>query len=187
MDQDAPGAADRTTRRLVIVRHAQAEGAAASDEARALTARGRRDAEAAGRWLVARIPGADHPGATQGLVSSARRAAETWDLLVQGWGRQVEAVHDEGLYVAGPDAALDLVRATAAEVTTLVLVGHNPTMGYLAPMLDDGEGDDEATTALAAGGFPPSTLAVLALGGTWVDLGPGGARLEAFHVARADD
>ena len=187
MDQDAPRAADRTTRRLVVVRHAQAEGSATSDEERVLTARGRRDARAAGGWLGARVPGPDDPRGTQGLVSSARRAVETWDQLVHGSGWQVEAAHDEGLYVAGPDAALDLVRATSSEVTTLVLVGHNPTMGYLAPMLDDGEGDDEAATSMATSGFPTCTLAVLALEGAWADLEAGGARLEAFHVARADD
>ena len=186
MDQDA-SPADQPTRRLVIVRHARAEGVAPSDQDRALTQRGHEDAAAAGRWLGARMPvGSRGAGRTQGLVSSARRAAQTWEGLVAGSGWGVEAVHDEALYVAGPDAALDLVRATSQDVTTLVLVGHNPTMGYLAPMLDDGEGHDEATTELATSGFPTCTLAVLTLVGAWGDLDAGGARLEAFHVARAD-
>ena len=38
-------------RRLVIVRHAKAEATAPSDHERALAARGRSDAGAAGRWL----------------------------------------------------------------------------------------------------------------------------------------
>ncbi len=183
MDDAAMTGAEPSTRRLVVVRHAQAGGGAERDEERALTERGRADAVVAGRWLAARLA---QPAGALGLVSSARRAVETWDGIVAGAGWEVAVEHAEALYVAGPDAALDLVRATSEEVSTLVVVGHNPTMGFLAPMLDDGEGDEEATTALASSGFPTCTLAVLSTTGGWGELDPGGARLEAFHVARAD-
>ena len=170
-----------SSRRLVIVRHAQATSSAASDAERELTRRGRADAAAAGRWLAALGLGPSGRGA---LVSAATRTRQTWAELVAATAWDVDAVVDEALYVAGPDAALDLVRATAEDVDTLVVVGHNPTMGLLAQGLDDGDGDDEASTAMAGHGFPTCTLAVLAVPGPWVDLAAAGARLEAFHVAR---
>ena len=40
-------------RRLVVIRHAKAEAVAASDHARTLTHRGRRDAAEAGLWARA--------------------------------------------------------------------------------------------------------------------------------------
>ena len=85
---------------------------------------------------------------------------------------------------AGPEAALDLVRETSEEVSTLLVVGHNPTMAYLAHLLDDGEGDDAATSEMVSRGYPTAAAAVFAVDGSWADLGPGRARLEAFHVAR---
>ena len=58
-----------------------------------------------------------------------------------GAGWSVTPVVDDGLYSAGPDTALDLMRDTPAEARSLVVIGHNPTVAYLAQMLDDGEGD----------------------------------------------
>jgi phosphohistidine phosphatase len=66
-------------------------------------------------------------------------------------------------------------------VSTLVVIGHNPTMASLAELVDDGEGDDVATTAMVTRGFPTSALAVFTVEGPWCDLGPGTGRLEAFY------
>lgn len=171
-----------SSHRLVVVRHARAASSGPTDAARELTAGGRADAAAAGRWLAALALG---PGGRGALVSTASRTRQTWAELAAAAGWDVDVVHDEALYAAGPDAALDLVRASAEDLGTLVVVGHNPTMGLLAQALDDGGGDDEASTAMAGHGFPTCTLAVLAVPGPWRDLAPGGAHLEAFHVARA--
>ncbi len=170
-------------RRLVVLRHAQAEPTAPSDEARPLTARGRADATAAGAWLAAQGVRVGSP-AGAALVSAAVRARETYDAVAAAAGWEGGVTHDPGLYVAGPEAALDLVRATPDEVTTLVLVGHNPTMGFLAQLLEDGEGDPASAAAMAGAGFPTCAAAVLAFAGPWDELGAYLARLEAFHVAR---
>ena len=50
-------------------------------------------------------------------------------------------------------------------MTTLVVIGHNPTMAYLAELIDDGEGDADATTGLVTRGFPTSALAVFTVDG----------------------
>lgn len=170
-------------RRLVVLRHAQAEPSAATDAERPLAARGRRDAAAAGTWLAG-LGLEVAPPAGAALVSAALRTRQTYDALAAAAGWEGGATHDAGLYSAGPEAALDLVRETAEGVSTLVLVGHNPTMAYLAHLLDDGEGEDVATSEMVSRGYPTAAAAVFAVTGSWADLGPGRARLEAFHVAR---
>ena len=44
------------------------------------------------------------------------------------------------------------------------MIGHNPTMAYLAQMLDDGDGDAEAAAGMNEG-FPTGALAVFAVDG----------------------
>ena len=66
----------------------------------------------------------------------------------------------------------------------LVVLGHNPTMAYLAQLLQDGTGDP-AVGASMAGDFPTSAVAVFGYDGEWSSLTTGSARLDAFHVGRA--
>lgn len=161
---------------LVIARHAKAEQGAASDYARELTERGRGDAVAAGRWLATQGVTPTHP-----LVSAAPRAAQTWAGLADGAGWSVEADLDRGLYGAGPDTVLDLLRGLDDSCACAVVVGHNPTMEIVAQLLDDGEGDDATSSEMAAG-FPTSAVAVFAVDVPWAELAS--ARLTAFHVGR---
>jgi phosphohistidine phosphatase len=169
------------SRRLVVVRHAKAEQAGDTDHARRLLERGRTEAAAAGQWLAGQGVVPDHA-----LVSAATRARETWEALAAGGGWSVEPNLDDGLYSAGPDTALDLIRGIPADAAVLVVVGHNPTMAHLAQLLDDGEGDPEASTAMASG-FPTSAVAVFEYDGAWADLDLTSARLVAFHVGRGKD
>jgi phosphohistidine phosphatase len=159
------------------MRHARAEPGGETDHDRELAQRGWDDAVAAGRWLA---DGGLVPDAA--LVSSARRTTSTWLALAEGGSFDVEPELSPSLYSAGPEAALDLVRETAAEVTSLVVVGHNPTMAYLAQLLDDGTGDADALLEMARG-FPAGALARFELGGGWADLDLASARLVGFHVA----
>jgi phosphohistidine phosphatase len=166
------------SRRLVVVRHAKAEQSGESDHARRLIPRGRKDAESAGRWLAGEGVVPDHA-----LVSAAPRARETWESLAAGAGWSVEPDLDEGLYSAEPDTALDLIRRTPPDAAVVVVVGHNPTMGQLVQLLDDGEGDPAASNAMVRG-FPTSAVAVFEYDGVWADLDITSARLVACHVGR---
>jgi phosphohistidine phosphatase len=167
------------SRRLVVMRHAKAEPAGESDALRELAQRGWDDALEAGRWL------ADHDLSPDGaLVSSAGRATSTWLAVAEGGSFDTEPAYSDGLYSAGPETALDLVRETAEDVTVLVVVGHNPTMAYLAQLLDDGGGDDEAGREMARG-FPTGALAVFDVAGPWTSLDLASASLLAFHVGRS--
>jgi phosphohistidine phosphatase len=166
------------TRLLVVMRHARAETGGESDVLRELTQQGWNDALDAGRWLAGRGVTPD-----AALVSSARRAASTWAAVAEGGSFEVEATHSEGLYTAGPESTLDLVRETDEAVTVLMLVGHNPTMAYLAQLLDDGRGDEEAEREMAVG-FPAGALAVFETTAPWSGLDLASARLVAFHTER---
>ena len=160
------------------MRHAKAEQTGATDYERRLAERGHADAAEAGRWLAAR--GVEPELA---LVSAAVRTQETWDSLVEGAGWDLDPELDEGLYSAGTQAALDLLRGVDDGITSVILVGHNPTMASLATILDDGEGDEEAGNALALG-YPTSALTVLEYDGKWSELDEASASVVAFHVGR---
>ncbi len=160
------------------MRHSEAEPASASDVDRQLTAVGRSDAAAAGTWLAGQGAAPD-----RAVVSAALRTRQTWDAVASAAGWSVTPELDRGLHSAGPDTALDILRGTDDGVTTLLVVGHNPTVSYLAAMLDDGEGEPEAITAMTTG-YPTSALTLFSYPGTWAELGAGAARVEAFHVPR---
>jgi phosphohistidine phosphatase len=168
-----------TTRTLVLVRHAKAEASAPTDFERRLTERGHADAAEAGTWLAEQGVEPDYA-----LVSAAARTTETWEdiALAAGWELDL-AVYDDGLFAAGTDTALDLVRETEDGIATLLVIGHNPTIGNLAQLLDDGAGDEDAGNAMALG-FATAGVAVFSYDGDWADLEEGAAMLTGFHLGR---
>lgn len=170
-----------TPHRLVVARHSKAEPYGPTDFERELAARGRADAAAAGAWLAGQGVRAD-----AALVSAAARTVETWEVLSEAAGWSVDARLDRALYGADEDGVLDLVRLTDEGVGTLVVVGHNPTVGMLAQLLDDGDGPPDAVDRLMRG-FPTSATAVFELPATWERAAMGRARLTMFNVGRAGD
>ncbi len=176
MQQSSP----KTPRRLVVMRHSKAEPTAPSDHGRPIATRGREDAEEVGHWL--REQGITPDAA---LVSDSLRTQQTWEQVAAAAAWTVEAQFSAALYAAESDSAFDLIREVDAGVRTLVVIGHNPTMASIAELIDDGEGDPDATTGLVTRGLPTSGLAVFGVLGEWADLEPGSGRLEAFHVPDA--
>jgi len=161
------------------MRHATAEPGGETDVVRELTQRGWDDAREAGRWL------ADSGFAPDSaLVSAARRATSTWLAVAEGGSFEADPAYSDSLYAAGPESVLDLVRETDDDHASLVVVGHNPTMAYLAQLLDDGSGDAAAAREMAVG-FPSGALAWFEVPGSWTDLELAGARLVGYHVGRA--
>ena len=158
------------------MRHAKAEPFAADDHHRELTDRGRRDAAAAGAWLVAEglFP-------THAFVSSASRALGTWEAVARASEDDVEVRVEDGLYTGGPDSVLDTLRTAPADASIVLYVGHNPTAASLAHLLDDGDPEPEAFRAISAG-YAPAGMAVLDVHVAWEDLAAASGRLIAFHV-----
>ena len=158
-----------------MLRHAEAAGEpGVNDVERPLTAGGRRDATAAGRWLLAR-------GVTPDLVlcSSARRARQTWERLRAALGGSApgsDAVcFERRLYDAGAQDLLDLVSEQPGDAHTLLTVGHNPASGQLVAWL----------TGRSDIAFPACALAVVGLGESWAAAAPGGGELADLWVPRA--
>lgn len=156
--------------RLVLVRHAEA-GSALVDAERPLTGRGSREASAVGRWLAGSGTLPDRV-----IVSPARRARQTWDRAAEALDGAPPPVVDERLYENAVDTVLAAVRGTAEDVGTLVVVGHNPSLGSLARVLDPDEPDD------LRAGFAPGTAAVFALGVPFEGVGEGTATLAGVRL-----
>lgn len=175
---DPESATGARTRRIAVMRHGKAEQAGRTDFERELAERGRVDSSDTGSWLADQgfVP-------DLALVSAARRTIDTWESVAAGGGFDVEPRLSQVLYGAGPETCLDLVRELPADATSVILVGHNPTMAYLASLLDDGEGDP-AVSADMMSGYPTSAVALFEYDGEWADLGEAGARLVAYHVGR---
>lgn len=179
MSPPSPAPAD-ARRVLLIVRHGKAEAFATEDHRRRLTDRGTAEVEAAGRWLVERGLAPTHA-----LVSSSARTMETWATLASVSGSDIEPDPSDAVYTAGPDSALDLIRAVPADSEVVMYVGHNPTAASLAHLLDDGHPDPEAFRRMSSG-FPTSALAVLDVHVPWSELDAATARLVDFHGGHAE-
>jgi len=112
---------------LILWRHADAQDSS-PDMERALTAKGVRQAELMAGWLNAHLP-----KATRILVSPATRAIQTADALSRHYETVTEiAPNADGVHVL---AAAGWPDATG----TVLVVGHQPTLGEAASLLLYGE------------------------------------------------
>ena len=111
---------------LILWRHADAEDGV-QDDARKLTAKGEKQAQQVGRWLKSHLP----EGARI-LVSPAKRAQQTASAL----DREFETARE-----VGTGASVISVMAAAGWPNaqgTVVVVGHQPTLGRTAAALLSG-------------------------------------------------
>lgn len=157
---------------LVVLRHAKSawpDGVA--DHDRPLSGRGRRDAPAVGRWLREQAVPVE-----LALVSSARRTVETFELLAAELDPQPRRQVTRDVYEASTGDLLDLVRELPAEVGTAMVIGHNPSIGMLAALLDE-----RSSGRLD---FKTSAVAVFDIGAEWTAANVGTARLIVSAVPR---
>jgi phosphohistidine phosphatase len=126
---------------LYLVRHAKSDWhAGKSDFDRPLNKRGLSDAPEMGRRLKVR-------GQLPDLVvcSPAKRAFQTLELLDLG----VETLFDETIYEASTGDLLGIVQALDDRHGSAMLIGHNPSMTWLAVMLSGVRIDGMPTCAIA--------------------------------------
>ncbi len=161
-------------RRLLLVRHAKADDGRVDIE-RSLTAKGARRAAAIGTWLEDANLVPDRV-----VVSPARRAAETWELAASVLtSAPVPPIVDPRIYDNTVEALLAVIRETPEHVHTVAVVGHNPSIGELAAVLDDGRGSPAARRDAGAG-FRPGSTAVFAITTPFAAIAPGAATLTEF-------
>jgi len=118
---------------LLLWRHAEAEDAGrGGDLARALTARGREQAERVAAWLAERLPDDAHI-----LVSPAKRCQQT----VAPLGRKTTTSA-----AIGPGGSAEALLAAAGwpngDLDTVLVVGHQPTIGEAAALAMGASGAD---------------------------------------------
>ncbi len=162
---------------LVLLRHAKAgqAGPGLGDFERALTPRGTEDAARMGRAMAGLGLNPDLV-----LCSKARRARQTWDLAAPELSVAPRVEIGRALYLAAPGVLLDSVRRADYAAGTVLLVGHNPGLEWLAGALSGADSDPGALRGLA-GGFPTAGLAVLIFEtASWLDIDPGQGRLTHF-------
>jgi phosphohistidine phosphatase len=109
-------------RRIILVRHAKSswKSEAATDHARPLSKRGRKDAPRIGArlrelgWVPQLV-----------LSSDSQRTRETWSLMAEGFSEPVDAAFTRRLYLAGVGEARSELVTVPSDVRLLMLLGHN--------------------------------------------------------------
>ena len=125
------GSVTKNERTLILLRHAKSDWSGSDpDIDRPLAERGHAQAPLAGQWLASRTSPID-----LAVVSPARRARETWELVSAELTSPPPAQFDDRMYGASTDRLLDIVRDVPDDVHTVVLVGHNPGIEQLAAIL----------------------------------------------------
>lgn len=115
---------------LILWRHAEAEmsGAGGKDADRALTKRGRKDAVKMAKWLAQHLP-----ANTEVLCSPARRCLETASALHEQSGLDINVADFLGVDSSVERIAKEVVNQDSNK--TIVIVGHQPNLGWLIAKL----------------------------------------------------
>ena len=166
-------------RRLMLLRHAKTEraGPGERDRDRALTKRGRADAPVIGAYMAKHglVP-------DLALVSPAKRAQETWTLLVEAFAKAPKVTNEERIYNADAEKLMALV-GEKRPARSMLVVGHNPGLHDLAIALI-ASGAVEARERVAEK-LPTAGLIVIDLAfNDWSMLHPQSGRLERFITPR---
>jgi phosphohistidine phosphatase len=164
-------------RQLLLLRHAKSswEDSNLTDHDRPLDPEGQSAAKAL-RASIARL--GLRPQLI--LVSSARRTRETLELLGPLAGSP-RTIRSSDLYLASPRQILDEVVTIQADITSILVIGHNPGLHDLAMLLTGAHAMSlgRPESKRLARGFPTAALAEFSVAGDWRGL-PDGARLIRF-------
>ena len=164
---------------LILLRHAKSswDQPGQADADRPLAPRGRKAAPSIGAWLRRHDLLPDLV-----LCSTARRTRETFDLVQGEWQQPVETRELDSLYLATPERLVGILHGLGEGPERVLVIGHNPGLHELSLRLaGDGRAADLARLHEK---FPTGALAVLRFAGSWAELAPGTARLDAFVLPR---
>jgi phosphohistidine phosphatase len=158
---------DRT---LLLLRHAKSVQHESPDHERPLADRGRRDAAAAGEWIAGQGIKLDLV-----LCSSSVRTRQTWKYTGLEAG---DVWYDRRIYEADPETLLEVIHEVPEQLSTVMLIGHAPSVPWLATELVVSGGDDLPDKYATTG------LAVLTHTRHWSALGANDATLAEFVTPR---
>lgn len=165
-----------STRTLVVMRHAKSDyPSGVADHQRPLAPRGIREAGLAGDWLRGNLPPIEKV-----LCSSATRTRQT----LERTGISAPVDFSDRLYGATPGTMIDEINQVVDDVSTLLVVGHEPTVSQVSLGLADPQDSDHEAAAQISMKFPTSAIAVLRVPVSWSALELSRAGLIAFHIPR---
>lgn len=172
---------DRPARQLWVLRHAKAEPHVPDDHRRNLTGRGRRQCAE----LAAHLARDGRAEALPALVlcSSAARARQTAELVLEALGALSKLQVEPALYQADVADVLEFVRLVDDDLPSVMVVGHNPTLEELVWELveDEASGRDQLRRGLSTG-----ALAVVGLPApSWEAVAPGTGHLLSLYAPTA--
>lgn len=162
---------------LMLLRHAKSSwtDAGLADADRPLNRRGKEAAKAMGNEMLAR-------GLLPGLVlcSPAKRARDTWKIVRGQLKSAPRTLVDESIYDFGNGGRLlETIAAKGGTASSLLVVGHNPSLERLAARL--AVSGDAKLMARMARKYPTAALAVLRFdAGAWDGIAGLGAELQHF-------
>ena len=160
------------TRHLFVLRHAKSswDNPGLEDHERPLAPRGQRACAVMAEHLRTN---AINPGLV--LCSSSRRTRET----LEGVAPTGEHVIEPQLYSASAEEVLDRLRRVPDDLSSVMVIGHNPTLQMLVLRLTRDDGDGAARSAVERK-FPTGALATLTFECGWEELAAGSAHLVEF-------
>ena len=158
-------------RQLFVLRHAKSSWGdpGLDDRDRPLAPRGRNAVKLLGEHL--RTNGIRPQ---QVLVSPAKRTLETLEGVAPGG----EVLVEPELYGASAATLLERLRRVPEDITSVMLIGHNPATQALVVELADKRSSDPARLQRAERKFPTGALATFELQAPWADVRPGAAVLK---------
>ena len=167
-------------RRLMLLRHAKSDWPGGVDDAeRPLAQRGRQASPGMGRYMADEGLRPD-----LAIVSTARRARETWELARPAFLENIVERHEPRLYEARANAILDVIHETESGVHALLLVGHNPGFHDLALKLIGKA--KQADLALLRRKYPTAGLVVIDFDvERWGEVSEGLGRLDRFETPKS--
>lgn len=170
-------------KRLYLLRHAKSawDDPELDDHERPLNPRGRRACATMAKYMAERKGGP--PAVDLVLCSTAKRARETLEGVMEAWPTPPPVEHERGLYLCGEQALFDRLRALPESVGAVMLVGHNPDFAHLSLRLTE-TGDLVDLHALEEK-FPTGTLVAIDLPDRpWAELAWRSGELVEFVTPR---
>ena len=164
--------------KLWLLRHAKSSWSdpGLPDEDRPLAPRGEQAADRMRSYIAAE--GLEPELA---LCSSALRARQTLARMLPALGTELQVYIEPALYTFEADVLLDRLGRISSDVTSVLLVGHNPAIQDLAARVAD-RGDALPDVSRK---YPTAGLAEITLGeGTWDSLAERPGELVRFIVPR---
>lgn len=161
-------------KKVILMRHAKSswKKRGLSDHSRPLNKRGNKAALLMGEFInsINLIPDLV-------VCSTAMRTKKTIQLIDSKINKNIKIVYDERIYYTDEEGVLDIIKKQEDDITSIMIVGHNPTMEFLTEELIDSTFNYNkfSTCALAVIDFKAKR---------WQDINKGEGQLALFKTPK---